>query len=111
MFLVKENVSISSPVWRLFLESKCSSASVFFKLHISARSYFHSPTPWSDPRSTSNLSRKVSGLMDLHRPGATSYSPFDNKGELGDTESAPAPAPAPAPESVPVEGEEAPPVE
>ena len=49
--------------------------------------------------------------MDLHRPGATSYSPFDNKGELGDTDSAPAPGPAPAPESVPGEGEEAPPVE
>merc|ERR1711997_1163882 len=80
-----ENVSISSPLWQVFLDSKCSSASIFFKLHLSARSYFHSPTPWTDPRSTSNLSRKVARLMDSFRPGATSYCPFENKAELSET--------------------------
>lgn len=79
-----ENISISSPLWQLFLDSKCSSASIFFKLHLSARSYFHSPTPWTDPRSTSNLSRKVARLMDSFRPGATSYCPFENKSEVAE---------------------------
>ena len=51
--------------------------------------------------SNSNLSRKVARLMDSFRPGATSYCPFENKGELvevgevGEVGEAPAPATAP----------------
>ena len=40
-------VDVSSRVWKLFLDSKCSSAIVFFRLHVSARTYFRSPTPWN----------------------------------------------------------------
>ena len=90
------HISTSSPLWRVFLDSKCSSATVFFKLHLSTRSYFHSPTPWTNPRYiylclcyvplinasfvvSSNISRKVSKLMDSFRPGSSSYCPFQNQ--------------------------------
>jgi len=73
-------VDVSSNVWRLFLDSKCSSATVFFKLHLSAHSYFHSPTPWN-PGSNSTLPRKVAKLMDSFRPGSSSYSPFQVQSE------------------------------
>ena len=69
-------MSTSNPLWSLFLESSCSSASVFFKLHLSARSYFHSPTPWINPNST--IPRKVSRLLDSFKPGSSSYCPFPN---------------------------------
>ena len=73
-------MSTNNPLWSLFLESSCSSASVFFKLHLSTRSYFHSPTPWTNPNS--NISRKVARLLDSFKPGSTSYCPFPN-GEDG----------------------------
>lgn len=72
-----EPVDVSSNVWRLFLDSKCSSATVFFRLHLSAHSYFHSPTPWN-PGSNSTLPRKVAKLLDSFRPGSSSYSPFQS---------------------------------
>ena len=71
------NLSTKNPLWSLFLESSCSSASVFFKLHLSTRSYFHSPTPWTNPNS--NISRKVARLLDSFKPGSTSYCPFPNE--------------------------------
>jgi len=71
------NLSTNNPLWSLFLESSCSSASVFFKLHLSTRSYFHSPTPWTNPNS--NISRKVARLLDSFKPGSTSYCPFPNE--------------------------------
>ena len=70
-------MSTNNPLWSLFLESSCSSASVFFKLHLSTRSYFHSPTPWTNPNS--NISRKVARLLDSFKPGSTSYCPFPNE--------------------------------
>merc|ERR1719427_812065 len=71
-------IDVSSRIWKLFLDSKCSSATVFFRLHLSARTYFRNPTPWS-PGNVSTLSRKVSQLLDSFRPGSSSYSPFQNK--------------------------------
>jgi len=71
-------VDVSSNVWRLFLDSKCSSATVFFRLHLSGHSYFHSPTPWN-PGSNTTLPRKVAKLLDSFRPGSSSYSPFQSK--------------------------------
>eukprot|EP00092_Neocalanus_flemingeri_P011199 GFUD01012064.1.p1 GENE.GFUD01012064.1~~GFUD01012064.1.p1 ORF type:complete len:524 (+),score=132.20 GFUD01012064.1:388-1959(+) len=79
-------VDVSSRVWRLFLDSKCSSATVFFKLHLSARTYFRSPTPWN-PGSASNLSTKVAKLLDSFRPGSSSYSPFQSKSDENNNES------------------------
>jgi len=79
-------VDVSSRVWRLFLDSKCSSATVFFRLHLSARTYFHSPTPWN-PGSASNLSRKVSALLDSFRPGSSSYSPFEAESDENNNQS------------------------
>eukprot|EP00092_Neocalanus_flemingeri_P036830 GFUD01040091.1.p1 GENE.GFUD01040091.1~~GFUD01040091.1.p1 ORF type:complete len:518 (+),score=92.69 GFUD01040091.1:99-1652(+) len=74
-------VDVSSHVKRLFLDSKCSSATIFFRLHLSAHSYFHSPTPWN-PGSNSNIPRKVAKLLDSFRPGSSSYSPFQNKADV-----------------------------
>ena len=74
-------MSTNNPLWSLFLESSCSSASVFFKLHLSTRSYFHSPTPWTNPNS--NISRKVARLLDSFKPGSTSYCPFPNEEDTG----------------------------
>ena len=74
-------MSTNNPLWSLFLESSCSSASVFFKLHLSTRSYFHSPTPWTNPNS--NISRKVARLLDSFKPGSTSYCPFPNEEDGG----------------------------
>lgn len=72
-------VSGDSPLWRLFLDSSCTSATAFFKLHLSAQTYFHSPTPWSPPRNPSLVSRKVAKLLDSFRPGSSSYCPFQTK--------------------------------
>jgi len=72
-------ITSDSPLWRLFLDSSCSSASVFLRLQLaSAQSYFHSPTPWN-PRGSGNVSRKVARLLDSFRPGSTSYCPFPGK--------------------------------
>eukprot|EP00092_Neocalanus_flemingeri_P021998 GFUD01023856.1.p1 GENE.GFUD01023856.1~~GFUD01023856.1.p1 ORF type:complete len:317 (+),score=55.55 GFUD01023856.1:371-1321(+) len=79
-------VDVSSHVKRLFLDSKCSSATIFFRLHLSAHSYFHSPTPWN-PGSASNLSTKVAKLLDSFRPGSSSYSPFQSKSDENNNES------------------------
>jgi len=79
-------VDVSSRVWKLFLDSKCSSAIVFFRLHLSARTYFRNPTPWN-PGNVSNLSRKVSQLLDSFRPGSSSYSPFQKKTDENNNES------------------------
>merc|ERR1712106_338509 len=79
-------VDVSSRVWKLFLDSKCSSATVFFRLHLSARTYFRNPTPWN-PGNVSNLSRKVSQLLDSFRPGSSSYSPFQKKTDENNNES------------------------
>jgi len=72
------NVSITNPLWQLFLESSCSSATVFFKLQVNQ--YFHSPTPWISP--SSNIPIKVAKLMDSFRPGSSSYCPFPNEDEI-----------------------------
>jgi len=72
-------ITSDSPLWRLFLDSSCSSASVFLRVQLaSAQSYFHSPTPWN-PRGSGHVSRKVARLLDSFRPGSTSYCPFPGK--------------------------------
>merc|ERR1719300_897650 len=71
------SITAANPLWQVFLDSKCSSATLFFRLHLSTRSYFHSPTPWINP--SSNISRKVAKLMDSFRPGSSSYCPFQNE--------------------------------
>jgi len=72
-------ITSDSPLWRLFLDSSCSSASVFLRVQLAtAQSYFHSPTPWS-PGGSGHVSRKVARLLDSFRPGSTSYCPFPGK--------------------------------
>lgn len=76
---LEEQVTSDSPLWRLFLDSSCSSASVFLRVQLaSAQSYFHSPTPWN-PRGSGHLSRKVARLLDSFSPGSSSYCPFPGK--------------------------------
>jgi len=75
----EEQVTSDSPLWRLFLDSSCSSASVFLRVQLaSAQSYFHSPTPWN-PRGSGHVSRKVARLLDSFSPGSSSYCPFPGK--------------------------------
>jgi len=75
----QDQVSSDSPLWRQFLDSSCSSASVFLRVQLaSAQSYFHSPTPWN-PRGSGHVSRKVARLLDSFSPGSTSYCPFPGK--------------------------------
>jgi len=72
-------VTSDSPLWRQFLDSSCSSASVFLRVQLaSAQSYFHSPTPWN-PRGSGHVSRKVARLLDSFSPGSSSYCPFPGK--------------------------------
>jgi len=79
-------IDVSSRIWKLFLDSKCSSATVFFRLHLSARTYFNNPTPWN-PGSAASLSRKVTKLLDSFRPGSTSYSPFQSNSDENNNQS------------------------
>jgi len=76
---VVPSVSCDSAAWRQFLDSSCSSATVFLRVQLAtAHSYFHSPTPWN-PSSSDGVSRKVARLLDSFRPGSSSYCPFPPK--------------------------------
>ena len=50
-----EEVDTDNPLWSLFLDSNCRSATAFFDLHRSPQPYFHNPThfptpsPWARP--------------------------------------------------------------